>query len=356
MVCSPLIGGVISRWFGWRWAFFANLPVCAGLALAVLRWVPESRGAAQRTLDLPGIGLFAAAMFAFTWTLISGPAQGWTSLAVLARAAAALALFALFVATERRVRAPMLDLSLFAQRRFVGAVAAMLAYAACAQVMASLLPLYLQNARGATALEAGVGMLPFALAMLLLPMAGRRLAAFMAGYRILALGLAIVATGNLVMAWSASVPGHRLLDVIGMAILGVGGGLLNGETQKAIMGTIPPERAGMASGISTTSRFCGILLGFAGIGAVLAGGVRSALLAGLQHAGVGIAPDMVERLVAGDGGALPAGLAGLLRRSFESGFAHGFLAAGLAAAAASAIVVGCMRDRSTWSRLVNMRD
>jgi hypothetical protein len=343
MVCSPLIGGVISRWFGWRWAFFVNLPVCAGLALAVLRRVPESRGAVQRTLDLPGIVLFAAAMFAFTWTLISGPAQGWTSLAVLARAAAALALFALFLATERRVRAPMLDLSLFAQRRFVGAVAAMLAYAACAQVMASLLPLYLQNARGATALEAGVGMLPFALAMLL-PMAGRRLAAFMAGYRILTLGLAVVAAGNLVMAWSASMPGNRLLDVIGMAILGAGGGLLNGETQKAIMGTIPPERAGMASGISTTSRFCGILLGFAGIGAVLAGGVRSALLAGLPQAGVRIAPDMVERMVAGDTGALPAGLAGLLRRSFESGFAHGFLAAAVAAAMASAIVAGCMRD------------
>ena len=343
MVCSPLIGGVISRWLGWRWAFFVNLPVCAGLALAVLRRVPESRGTAQRALDLPGIVLFAAAMFAFTWTLIAGPVQGWTSPAVLARAAAALGLFTLFVAVERRVRAPMLDLSLFAQRRFAGAVAAMLAYAACAQVMASLLPLYLQNARGATALEAGVGMLPFALAMLLLPMAGRRLAAFMAGYRILALGLAVVATGNLVMMWSAGAPGNRLLDGIGMAILGAGGGLLNGETQKAIMGTVPPERAGMASGISTTARFCGILLGFAGIGAVLAGGVRAALLGGLQRAGVELAPGMVERLVAGDGGVLPAGLGGLLRHGFAAGFAYGFLAAGMAAALAGAIVVGCMR-------------
>jgi EmrB/QacA subfamily drug resistance transporter len=303
MVCSPLIGGVISHWLGWRWAFFVNLPVCAGLALAVVRCVPESRGAAQRTLDLPGIVLFASAMFVFTWTLISGPAQGWTSPAVLARAAAALGLFALFITAERRVRAPMLDLSLFARRRFAGAIVAMLTYAAAAQVMASLLPLYLQNARGAGALEAGVGMLPFALAMLLLPMAGRRLAAFMAGYRILGLGLAVVAAGNLVMMWAATMPGNRLLDAVGMAILGAGGGLLNGETQKAIMGAVPPERAGMASGISTTSRFCGILLGFAGIGAVLASDAR------------GVA----------------------------SGFAHGFLAAGIAAAVASIIVVGCMR-------------
>ena len=93
-----------------------------------------------------------------------------------------------------------------------------------------------------------------------------------------------------------------------MAILGTGGGLLNGETQKAIMGTVPPERAGMASGISTTSRFCGILLGFTGIGAVVASGVQ---------------------------------------RSVASGFAHGFLAAGMAAAVAGAVVVGCMRTPTT---------
>jgi len=106
--------------------------------------------------------------------------------------------------------------------------------------------------------------------------------------------------------------------------------------------TVAPERAGMASGISTTSRFCGILLGFAGIGAVLASGTRAALLAGASQAGATIAPDLVERVIAGDTGALPAGLAGLLRRSVEAGFAHGFLAAGMAAVLASAVVMRCM--------------
>lgn len=352
MVLSPLVGGVIARWLGWRWAFFINLPVCGALALAVVRWVPESRSPTHRALDLPGIVLFAAAMFAFTWTLISGPVRGWTSAPVLARAAAALCLFGLFLALERRARAPMLDLALFANRRFVGAVVAMLAYAAAAQVMASLLPLYLQNARGASAFQAGLGMLPFALAMLLLPMAGRRLAAFMAGYQILALGLAIVALGNLVMMWSATMPANPWPVMLGMAILGSGGGLLNGETQKGIMGAVPPERAGMASGISTTSRFCGILLGFAGLGAVLANGARSTLLAGLPGLGRPVDPVSVERLVAGDvahaagpDGALPAGLADLLRRGFEAGFTHAFLAAALAAAVASAVVFTCMRGR-----------
>jgi EmrB/QacA subfamily drug resistance transporter len=347
MVLAPLVGGVVNHWLGWRWAFYVNLPVCAALALAVGRWVPESRGAHRRALDLPGIALFAAAMLGFTWALITGPAQGWTSGAVLGRATASLCLFALFLAAERRAAAPMLDLALFANRRFVGAAVAMLAYAASAQVMASLLPLYLQNARGASALQAGVGMLPFALAMLLLPFAGRRLAARMPGYRILALGLAIVAVGNLVMMWAARRP-DAMSSIIGMAILGAGGGLLNGETQKGIMSAIPPERAGIASGISTTSRFCGILLGFAGLGAVLAGGVRAVLVAGLPR--IGLQPDAaaIERMVAGDiahalpGGAAPAALVPLVRAGFGAGFAHGFLAAAIVAGAACATVYVCM--------------
>ncbi|MFK3736669.1 MFS transporter [Massilia sp. TN1-12] len=349
MVLSPLVGGVISRWLGWRWAFYVNLPACAVLGLAVVRWIPESRSPVPRPFDIPGIVLFASAMFTFTWTLISGPAEGWTSMPVLVRAAAALCMLGCFLAAERRVAQPMLDLELFANTRFVGAVIAMLAYAGAAQVMASLLPLYLQNARGATALEAGAGMLPFALAMLLLPMLGRRLGAFMAGYQILALGLAIVALGNLVMMWAASMPGLRALDVLGMAILGSGGGLLNGETQKAIMGAIPADRAGMASGISTTSRFCGILLGFASLGAVLSSGTRATLLAGLPRLGQQARPELIEQLVAGDvtgaagtGGAMPAGLAALLQHGFETGFAHAFLAAAAASALGCVVVYGCM--------------
>ena len=78
-------------------------------------------------------------------------------------------LFALFIGWQRRAVHPMLELGLFRRAGFVAAVAAMFAYAASAQVMASLLPLYLQNARGLDALHSGLAMLPFALAMLLLP-------------------------------------------------------------------------------------------------------------------------------------------------------------------------------------------
>jgi hypothetical protein len=140
-----------------------------------------------------------------------------------------------------------------------------------------------------------------------------------------------------------------------MAILGSGGGLLNGETQKAIMGAVPAERAGMASGISTTSRFSGILLGFAGLGSLLAGGVRGTLLDGVERLGLQASPERIERLVAGDlshaaaaagtaAGAVPPGLEVLVRAGFAAGFAHAFLAAAVAALLACMTVHVCMRE------------
>jgi hypothetical protein len=228
----------------------------------------------------------------------------------------------------------------------------MFAYAGSAQVMASLLPLLLQNGRGHGALGAGAGMLPFALAMSIFPQVGRRLSPYLGSARILALGLGIVALGNLAMMYAARQQGEMAL-VLGMATLGAGGGLLNGETQKAIMGTVPRHRAGMASGISTTARFSGILLGFAGLGAVLAGGARSALEQAMPAAHLRIEPAVVDSIVAGDleravaayPGNLAPAVAAIARHSYSMGFSCAFLAAAAVAATSTAIVLLTMRRR-----------
>jgi len=352
MVTSPLIGGVINAYLGWRWAFYINLPLCAALAFGVWRNIDESRDPTPRTLDFPGIALFAAAIFALTWALILGPAHGWTNPLVLTRGAAGIALFALFASVEARRAHPMLDLSLFRSLPFVGAIVAMFAYAAVAQVMASLLPLFLQNARGETPLEAGVGMLPFALAMLMLPMVGRRLGKFMAPYRILTLGLLVAGCGNALLSVAAGSTSEALL-LVGMALLGSGGGLLNGETQKAIMSTVPRERAGMASGISTTSRFSGILLGFSGLGAVLAQAAQNALRQNVSGAGLPAVPGFVERVVAGDferatqlyPQAVTSTVMHVARTGYGAGFASSFAAAAGVAFVAAAIVFASMHRR-----------
>jgi hypothetical protein len=200
-------------------------------------------------------------------------------------------------------------------------------------------------------------MLPFAIAMLIFPQVGRRLSPYLESAGILALGLLIVALGNLILMFAAVQQGELLL-ISGMAILGTGGGLLNGETQKAIMGTVPRSRAGMASGISTTSRFTGILLGFAGLGAVLASGVKSAIESRLIDAGVFSNPGFSEYVMAGDFERaiamyphdLNETLNVLAQQSYSHGFAGAFMIAAMFSLLASAAVYVLMRSKRSYSQ------
>src|SRR5258705_330605 len=155
-----------------------------------------------------------------------GGGRGFSSAPAPAGLVVGVAAFAAFVAAESRSARPMLDLSLFRIPRFIGAVIAMFAYAASAQVMASLLPLYLQNGLGRPPLDAGFAMLPFASAMLILPQIGRRLGRRLASHWILALGLTIVCLCNLITAWAAGA-GPWPFVILGMPILRSRAGLLN---------------------------------------------------------------------------------------------------------------------------------
>ncbi len=209
MVLSPIIGGLIAHSLGWRWAFYINIPTGIVLALATLRSITDSKDENARRVDPIGIVAFASTMFGLTWGLINGQAHGWTSSTAIAGFVGGLAGLAIFLAAENIQQRPMLDLSLFRNPRFIGGVWAMFAYAACAQVMASMLPLFLQNGFGQPPLQAGFAMLPFASAMLIFPNVGRFLGKRMSSREILSFGLMIVGIGSLVTA-SAHIPAPGL--------------------------------------------------------------------------------------------------------------------------------------------------
>jgi EmrB/QacA subfamily drug resistance transporter len=354
MVLAPIIGGVIAYGLGWRWAFYVNVPVCAFLGAAVLPFIQESRDGEAQSLDPSGIILFAASMLGLTWGLIDGQAKGWLSTSALLGFAGGFAAFIGFLAAETNQARPMLDLALFRLPRFIGAVLAMFAYAASAQVMAQLLPLYLQNGLGLPPLDAGLAMLPFAIAMLILPQIGQWLGRYLASHQILALGLSVVCLGNLVTAWGAAGSLWPLL-VLGMIILGSGGGLLNGDTQKAIMGAVPRERAGMASGISTTSRFSGILLGFVVLSTIMAIVARAALRtticasvasrceAATEFARLVAAGD-VPKAVALMSPVSPTIATEIAHRGYAAGFVAALLTAAIVAGLSAVVVVIQMRS------------
>lgn len=352
MMLAPILGGVIAARLGWRAAFFVNVPICAALGTAAVLWVEESRHEPARRLDPAGILLFATLMFGLTWGLIRGQAQGWTSAEALAGFGLGACALAGFLAVERRVAEPMLDLGLFRAPPMIGGVWAMFAYAACAQVMASLLPLLLQNGAGYAPFRAGVMMLPFGIGMFAFPYLGRMLGRRLASAQILPLGLAVVGLGNGLAGWGAGL-GAMPLVLVGMAVLGAGGGLLNGETQKAIMAVIPRARVGMGSGVGTTARFSGVLLGFTMLGGVMAASARARLSASPCLDGQPCPGGFVDAVVAGDLPKAVAGLDGarldaavdLARAAYLGGFSTALHAAALIACVSAVAVWALMRAR-----------
>ncbi|MHC5232585.1 MFS transporter [Brucella sp. LJL56] len=351
MVLSPIIGGLIAHGLGWRWAFYINIPICIALGLATLRFIADSKDENARRLDPVGIMSFAASMFALTWGLINGQAHGWTSPVALAGFVGGMAGLVIFLIAERVQQRPMLDLSLFRNPRFIGGVWAMFAYAACAQVMASMLPLFLQNGFGRAPLQAGFAMLPFASAMLIFPNVGRYLGKRTSSREILSLGLMVVGIGSLVTSCGAYYSNWSIV-MCGMFLIGSGGGLLNGETQKAIMSTVARDRAGMASGISTTARFTGILLGFAVLSGVLASAVRTHFMqTGCNDSTC--SGEFADAIVAGDlpnaiGMVAPSARAvatELAMRGYSVGFSIALLVSAIVAIVSSLLVYRLMKRR-----------
>jgi EmrB/QacA subfamily drug resistance transporter len=358
MTVAPLLGGLITSVINWRWIFYLNLPVVAILIWLVRRHVDESKNAGNASFDPLGALLFSAGLFCIIWGLIEASVAGWTSSITVLRFAGGALLLAAFIVFERRQRAPMVDLSLFGQRLFVGAVLGMFGYAIAAQVLMTFLPLYLQNAFGYSAVVAGCAMLPFAVAMVvfsrLAPLAGRRLS----DRGILVTGLLIVAAGNVATALAAVSLSYWLVAQ-GMLITGAGAGLLNGTTQKAILACIPRERSGMGSGISTTTRFVGIVLAVGGLGAVLALRTASSFehLASLH--GWTSSPEMIGRIVAGNAaeafGHLPPAMQVVAqaagRQAFIDGFSSVLYLAGALAAVVAALVFVLARPTVKCVRL-----
>ncbi|KWN71723.1 disulfide bond formation protein DsbA [Burkholderia ubonensis] len=346
---APLVGGAVTQWIGWRWVFLLNLPACALLAAGARVAIDESRDPHAKRVDIVGSLLFGAALACGIAALIDAPSHGWLSPRTLGRFALGAALFAGFVAAERWQARPMIDLALFRAPRFVGAVLAMFGYAACAQVMMTFLPLYLQNAFGMSAIDAGLGMLPFAFAMIVGPSFGAALAARVSSGGVLAGGLALIGAGNLLTAAFTASGDYRLV-ALGMFVTGCGAGIMNGDTQKAIMACVPPHRTGMASGISTTTRFSAIVTAVGVLGAVLAARAHvqlDRLVAATPGLGRVVDAPFMSSLLAGDlARALERvppqaakTLAAAAPAAFASGFADALVLSGALALVGAVVVM-----------------
>jgi EmrB/QacA subfamily drug resistance transporter len=339
---GPIVGGVITDFFGWRWAFLINLPICIALFIAIAAFVDESRDHEAERLDYAGILTFSAGLFLLIWALIDGNALGWSAWPIVGRLVGAAVLLVVFLFVELVQKRPMVDFTLFAQSTFLGSALAMLGYAGGAQVMIFYLPLFLQNAFDLSPAMAGLAMLPFALPMFLTPRLGAGLARRYSGRTLLTFGLITTVIGNLLL-WALarfSLPYPAFL--LGMLVAGAGAGLLNSETTKIMQGAVPTQRAGMASGLTATTRYIGVLVGVAALGAVLAQIASRSFITGGVEAGLNAetAAELAKHVTSGDVvgivGTVPEALRASVWQIGNAAFADGFAAAALLAAAVAA--------------------
>jgi EmrB/QacA subfamily drug resistance transporter len=327
MAMGPIVGGLITQTFGWEWAFYINLPVGVITLALVAIIVADSRDPDAVRFDLPGVATFSAFLFLTTLALISGNHEGWTNPYILAEGFGALSFFALFIIVEEREARPMVDFAFFRRPTYLGANVAQFTFAAGLLTMLTFMPIYFQHALGLSPRQSGLAMLPMALPLFFVPrIVTTQLSHRLTGRTLLTAGMALVGLG---LAFIALVTGSDYRwTLVGMLITGIGAGLLNGETTKVGMTVIPPERAGMASGISGTMRFTGIVIGFAALGVALFSRIASVITAALPAVDDAERFGFIRDVASGNlnSAATPA-LRALALESFTKGYATLFAVA-----------------------------
>ena len=269
VAAGPVVGGTIVDGLDWHWMFWVNVPVGLAVIPLAARRLRESHGSAAR-LDIPGLGLAGAGLLGITWGLVRGNGAGWSSPEVLGALALGAALVAGFVAWERRTPEPMLPLELFGRRELASANAvSFFMYAGLFGVL-FLMSQFLQTALGYSPLDAGLRLLPWtAPPMVVAPIAGV-LADRYGNRPFMVLGLALQAVGY---AWVALIvhPGMGYAELgVAFTVAGVGTSFCFPTVANAVMGSAPPELAGVASGANSALRELGGVFGVAILAAVFA--------------------------------------------------------------------------------------
>jgi EmrB/QacA subfamily drug resistance transporter len=273
---GPITGGWLIEHMDWSGIFLLNLPAVAACLVGAAVLVPESRDPESPRLDVVGAGLSIAGLTALVWGLIEAPERGWTDPAIMAAFAAGLVIAVLFIAWERHVERPMLDLSVFRNLRFSAASASItFVYFALMGVM-YFLTTYLQSVLGHSALGAGLRMLPMAIGMVLASRPAVLLNKRLGTKVVVASGLATVAAALTMLSTFQVDTGDGPLALMGV-MLGAGIGLAMSPATEAIMGSLSPAKAGIGSAMNDVVREVGGTLGVAVLGSVLASAYGSGI-------------------------------------------------------------------------------
>lgn len=318
---GPICGGWLIEHVDWRGIFLVNVPAAAVLVIGARILVPESRDPAPSRLDVVGAGLSIAGLTALVWALIEAPERGWTDPLILGAFAAGAGILAGFVAWERHVDEPMLQVRVFRNARFSAASASIAFVYFALMGMMYLLTTYLQTVLGYSAFDAGLRMLAAAIGMMAVAKPSVPLTRWLGTKLVVAAGLTIVAVGLVLLSRFEIGTGDGQIALT-LGLMGMGIGLGMAPATEAIMGALPPAKAGIGSAMNDVVREVAGTLGVAVLGSLLtsayAGGMDGAV-AGLPAESAAAATDSVgaaHEVAAQTGGAAAADLVAASNQAF----------------------------------------
>jgi EmrB/QacA subfamily drug resistance transporter len=344
---GPVLGGIITTEWNWRGIFLVNIPIGV-FALAVTVWrTDESRSPDPGRPDWAGFVLFTGGLVSLIYGLIRAGESTWSNAGVIGCLAGGVVLLAAFVLTESRVANPMFDLSLLRVPTFSGGAIAAFAMNGSLYAILLYFVIYLQDVLGYSALGAGLRLAILSLAQLVTSVIAGRLSERVPTRWLIGPGLLLVGIGLIVMSglngassWTHLVPGF--------IVAGFGGGLVNPPLASTAIGVVPPQKAGMASGVNTTFRQVGIATGIAALGSIFTSAIQSHLTSALPPSLAGSAGRMVTAIRQGSVGqviaSVPAADRGAVGGALRSSFAAAlnellYVTAGLAFVGAVCAVV-----------------
>ncbi|TMS00006.1 DHA2 family efflux MFS transporter permease subunit [Nonomuraea basaltis] len=281
-IVGPVLGGFLLAHLSWRWIFFINVPIGIITAVLALTFAPPIRSGRQHRLDLVGVALATAGLSGIVFGLIEGERYDWGTItgpiSIASVIVAGVALLAVFVLWQHRQRdEPLMPLALFSTRNFaVGNGVGFVFQLGMIGIM-FVLVLYLQMARGYSALETGLVVLPNAVLTAVGSAYAGRLSDKFGGKYILMTGMTLLAVGLLMLVARVG-PASTVWSLLpGLTIIGIASGATFAPLQQATMDGIDPRPAGAASGVSSTTRQIGGVLGTAVLGALLSARLTSTL-------------------------------------------------------------------------------
>jgi len=269
IVIGPTVGGELVDESGWRSIFLLIIPFCVVTLALVMTFVPESSNPQGRRLDLPGQALAIASIGSLSLAAIQGPRWGWASTGSVAAFSLSIVSAALFLRRQAGATDAVIPLPMLRHRVFAACLAVATTMNFGAYAMLFLTPLYFQTARGASALDTAIALLPMSLSYMVTSQFSGRIANKLGPRVPMTAGMGLMGLGLLMLAM---IPLNDSLALIesGLLAMGCGLGLNVGPMNAVAVANVPAARSGTASGLINTARMIGATLGVAVLGAVYA--------------------------------------------------------------------------------------